>query len=161
MKVPPESRIERPVAREPSVFVSVSVPQEKRPVSDQRSFEVAALSQSTRVAPKYADAEAYPDASKIPEIDAFDNEVNPVTFRVPPMVVFPPMDAMVPTSITLVNCVDAALKVHMPDTVSSCDREAGPPGPQFKRISDSDAVVERENIPASKEREPTWVNADV
>ena|SRR3989344_5063832 len=42
----------------PEKMVSLSVPQLNNPVSDQRSLEVMALSQSDRAAPKYFEAEA-------------------------------------------------------------------------------------------------------
>src|ERR1700752_309356 len=81
----------RPLSNEPVVLVSVSVPQEKRRVlASQRSFEVSAVSQSVRPAPKSLEEEAKPNVSRLPEILALaPRSVLPVTFKVELRVVAP------------------------------------------------------------------------
>ena len=55
------------------------------------------------------------------------------------------------------NWTLAAEKSHLPDTVSFCDKEAGPPAEvQSSLTNDSEEVLVILKWPSSKETEPTW-----
>ena len=136
-----------------------SVPQEKRPLSDQSSLEMAALSQSAKPAPKYCEAEARPITSKSPETETLpkksalpDMEAVPPTSKV--AVVSPP--ALIPTRLLpltskLVETLVPPLKVQKPVMVWAILREAGPPLPQSRLMIVSDVPdAVSENLPESK-----------